>query len=144
MKDYPNHEKRYEVCYLLGKTLFHKKKLRESNILFTKILNENKTFEYTDYTLYWLAEIEIRLGNREEARKLLSLIIKRFPNFERIDYTYYLSGLLDFESNRLSQAKFLSGKFLSHQKITSSSKLLFFGWVFYHSSREITKGPSVI
>ncbi len=25
-RDYPNHQKGYEVCYLLAKTLFHKKK----------------------------------------------------------------------------------------------------------------------
>jgi TolA-binding protein len=116
MKDYPNHEKRYEVCYLLGKTLYHKKKLRESRVLFLKILNENKTFEYTDFTLYWLAEIEIRLGNGDEAGRLLSLIVKRFPNFEWIDYTYYLLGLLDFESNRLSQAE------TSFRKVPLSSK----------------------
>jgi TolA-binding protein len=105
MKDYSNHEKGYEVCYLLGKTLFLKKKLRESKILFLKILAENKTFEYTDQTLYWLAEIEIRLGHSEEARKLLSSIVKRFPRFGSIDYAYYLSGLLDFESNKFSQAE---------------------------------------
>lgn len=105
MKDYPNHEKGYQVCYLLGKTLFHKKKLRESKTLFLKILNENKNFEYTDHTLYWLADIEIRLGHAEEARKLLSSIIKRFPKFDWIDYTYYLLGLLDFEFNRFSQAE---------------------------------------
>jgi TolA-binding protein len=105
MKDYPNHEKGYQVCYLLGKTLFHKKKLRESKTLFLKILNENKNFEYTDHTLYWLADIEIRLGHGEEARKLLSSIVKRFPKFDWIDYTYYLLGLLDFEFNRFSQAE---------------------------------------
>ncbi|OGQ10405.1 MAG: hypothetical protein A2026_15760 [Deltaproteobacteria bacterium RBG_19FT_COMBO_46_12] len=105
MKDYPNHEKGYEVCYLLGKTLFHKKKLRESKTLFLKILNENKNFEYTDHTLYLLAEIEIRLGHGEEARKLLSSIVKRFPKFDWIDYTYYLLGILDFEFNRFSQAE---------------------------------------
>jgi len=105
MKDYSNHEKGYEVCYLLGKTLFLKKKLRESKTLFLKILAENKNFEYTDQTLYWLAEIEIRLGHSEEARKLLSSIVRRFPKFGWIDYTYYLSGLLDFESNKFSQAE---------------------------------------
>lgn len=105
MKDYSNHEKGYEVCYLLGKTLFLKKKLRESKTLFLKILAENKNFEYTDQTLYWLAEIEIRLGHSEEARKLLSSIVRRFPKFAWIDYTYYLSGLLDFESNKFSQAE---------------------------------------
>jgi tetratricopeptide (TPR) repeat protein len=63
-----------------------------------------------------LAEIQIRLGNREEARKLLALVIRRFPNFEWIDYTYYLLGLLDFESNRLSQAE------VSFTKVPLSSK----------------------
>jgi TolA-binding protein len=105
LKDYPNHEKGDEVCYLLAKTLFHKNKLKESKSLFVRILNENKNFEYTDYTLYWLAEIEIRLAHGEEARKLLSSVVKRFPRFEWIDYTYHLLGLLDFESNRLSQAE---------------------------------------
>jgi TolA-binding protein len=116
MKDYPNHEKGYEVSYLLGKTLFYKKKLRESKTLFLKILNENKTFEYTDHTLYWLAEIEIRLGYGEEARRFLSSIVKGFPRFEWIDYTYYLLGLLDFESNRLSQAE------ASFRKVPLSSR----------------------
>jgi len=116
MKDYPNHEKGYEVCYLLGKTLFLKKKLRESKTLFLNILNENKNFEYTDHTLYWLAEIEIRLGHGEEARKLLSSIVKRFPKFEWIDYTHYLLGLLDFEFNRFSQAE------ASFKKVPLSSR----------------------
>ena len=105
MKDFPNHAKEYKVCYLLGKTQFYKKKLRESKALFLKILNEDKNFEYTDYTLYWLSEIEIRLGHGEEARKYLSSVVKRFPKFEWIDYAYYLLGLLDFESNRLSRAE---------------------------------------
>jgi TolA-binding protein len=116
MKDYPNHEKEYEVCYLLGRTLLHKKNLREAKTLFQKILNENKNFEYTDHTLYWLAEIEIRLGHGEEARKFLSSIVKRFPKFEWIDYAYYLLGLLDFESNRLSQAE------ASFKKVPLSSR----------------------
>jgi TolA-binding protein len=116
LKDYRNHEKGYEVCYLLGKTLFLKKKLRESKTLFLKILNEKKNFEYTDYTLYWLAEIEIRLGNGEQGRKFLASIAKRFPKFEWIDHTHYLLGLLDFEFNRLSQAQ------ASFKKILLSSK----------------------
>ena len=100
----------------MGKTLFYKKKLRESKTLFLKILNENKNFEYTDHTLYLLADIEIRLGHGEEARKLLSSIVKRFPKFDWIDYTYYLLGLLDFESNRLSQAE------ASFKKVPLSSR----------------------
>lgn len=105
IQDHPNHEKRYEVCYLLGRTLLLKKKLRESKTLFLKILNENRRFEHTDHLLYWLAEIEIRLGNGEEARKVLSSLVRRFPKFEWIDYAYHLLGLLDFEFNRLSEAE---------------------------------------
>lgn len=116
LKDYPNHEKGYEVCYLLAKTLFLKKKLREGKTLFLKILNENKNFEYTDHTLYWLAEIEVRLGQGEEARKLLLSIVKRFPKFAWIDYTYYLLGLLDFEFSRFSQAE------ASFKKVSLSSR----------------------
>ncbi len=105
LRDYPNHEKRYEVCYLLGKTLFFRQMFRESKGFFKKIINENNRFEHIDYTLYWLSEIEIRLGNREEARKLLSSLVRRFPKFEWVDYAHYLLGLLDFEFNRLSQAE---------------------------------------
>jgi len=105
IQDHPNHEKRYKVCYLLGRILLLKKKLRESKTLFLKILNENKKFEHTDHVLYWLAEIEIRLGNSDEARKLLSSLVRRFPKFEWIDSAYYLLGLLDFEFSRLSQAE---------------------------------------
>ena len=105
IKDYPNHAKLYDICYLLGRTLLLKNKLKESKALFLRIVQENKNFEYMDYTLYWLAEIEIRLGQGEEARKLLLSAIKRFPKFEWIDYTYYLLGLLDFQSNRVPQAE---------------------------------------
>ena len=124
IKDYSNHEKRYKVCYLLGKTLFFKKKLRESKTLFLKILNENKKFEYTDYTLYWLAEIEIRLGRGDEARKLLSFIVRRFPKFAWIDYAHYLLGLLDFEFGRFARAEASFKKIpllsKSHELIQSS------------------------
>ena len=105
VKDYPNHGKVYEVCYLLGKTYLFKNKLKESKTFFLKIVHENKNFEYMDYTVYWLAEIEIRLGQGEEAMKLLLSAIKRFPKFEWIDYSYYLLGLLDFQFNRLSSAE---------------------------------------
>jgi len=129
MKDYPNHEKGYKVCYLLGKTLFLKKKLRESKTFFLKILNENKKFEYTDHTLYWLAEIEIRLGRGEEARKFLSAIVKRFPKFEWIDYTHYLLGLLNFEFKRFSQAEasFKKVPLLSRNHELTQSSLFWLG-----------------
>ena len=38
MKDYPNHVKLYDVCYLLGKLLLFKNKLKESKTLFLKIV----------------------------------------------------------------------------------------------------------
>ncbi|MGQ9645263.1 MAG: tetratricopeptide repeat protein [Thermodesulfobacteriota bacterium] len=129
IQNHPNHEKRYEVCYLLGRTLFLKKKLRESKTLFLKILNENKKFEHTDHALYWLAEIEIRLGNPEEARKLLSSLVKRFPKFERIDYAYYLLGVLDFEYHRLSEAEASLKKvpLSSHQQEIIQASLFWLG-----------------
>ena len=86
LKDYPNHLKYYDISYLLGKTLLLKGKYREAKSVFLRIVNGNKNFEYTDHTLFWLAEIETKFGNVEEARRLLLLIIKRFPTFGWIDY----------------------------------------------------------
>jgi TolA-binding protein len=116
IRDYSNHAKVYDICYLLGKTLLLKGKLKEAKSVFLKIANENKNFEYLDLTLFWLAEIEIKLGNGEEAKKLLSSVIRRFPRFEWIDYSYYLLGLLDIGSNRLTQAE------TSFKKISLLSK----------------------
>lgn len=105
IKDYPSHGKVYDICYLLGKTLLIKGKLREARMVFSKIISENKDFEYTDYTLFWMAEIELKLNNGEGAKKLLLSIVKRFPRFEWIDHSYYLLGLLEFGSNKLNHAK---------------------------------------
>ena len=92
---YPKHDKVFEIYYLLGRTLLMRGKLKEAKTVFSKILNESKTFENMDYTLLGMAEVEMRLGNREEAERLLLSIIKRFPKFEQIDYSYYLLGLLE-------------------------------------------------
>ncbi len=105
IKEYPNHPKVYDICYLLGKTLWNKGKLKEARAVFLKIITENRNFEYTDYILFWLAEIEMGLGNRVEAYKLFLSIVKKFPKFEWLDYSYYLLGLLDFGSNKLLQAE---------------------------------------
>jgi TolA-binding protein len=105
IKDYPNHGKVYDIYYLLGKTLLNRGKLREAKRVFLKIMNESKNFEHLDYTLFWMTEIEMKLGNREEATRLLLLMIKKFPKFEWIDYSYYLLGLLDFESYKLNLAE---------------------------------------
>lgn len=102
---FPNHGKLYEVCYLLGNTYLKKGKLKEARSVFLKIIRESKHFENMDYALLRAAEVDIQLGNVEEAKKLLQSLIGRFPKFERIDYSYYLLGLLDFISNRTTQAE---------------------------------------
>ena len=105
VKDYPNHGRIYEICYLLGKTLFIKGKIKEARAFFLKIINENNNFEYIDYALFWAAEAEIKLGNEEDAKKVLLSIIKRFPKFAWINYCYYLLGHLELKSNNLTQAE---------------------------------------
>lgn len=116
IRDFPNHGKVYDICYLLGKTLLIKGKLRGAKTVFLKIINEGRNFEYMDFTLFWLAEVEIKLGNGEESKRLLQTIVKKFPKFERIDYSYYLLGLLDFGSNKLTYAE------SSFKKVTLLSK----------------------
>ena len=105
VRDYPNHEKIYDICYLLGKTLLIKGKLKEAKTLFLKIINENKNFEYMDYTLFWVAEIETKLGSGKDARKHLLWIINKFQKFASIDHSYYLLGHLELGSNKLAQAE---------------------------------------
>jgi len=102
---YPKHSRVFDVCYLLGRTLVIKGKLKEARTIFSRIINEAKGFENTDDTLLALAELEIRLGNREEAAKLLQSIIKRDTKFSQIDRSYYLLGLIQFESNQLTAAE---------------------------------------
>ena len=104
-RNYPNHEKVYDIYYLLGRTLLFNKKLKEAKTIFLKIINESRNFEYMDYSLFWIAEVEIKLGNPEGAKKFLLSVIKKFPKFEWIDYSYYLLGLLDIETNQLSHAE---------------------------------------
>lgn len=116
LKDYSNHLKVNDISYLLGKTLLFKGKYREAKSVFLRIVNGNKNFEYTDHTLFRLAEIETKFGNVEEARRLLLSIIKRFPTFEWIDYCYYLLGLLDLGSNKLTHSE------TSFKKVSQLSK----------------------
>jgi len=116
LKDYPHHEKTYDICYLLGKTLIIKGKLREARTFFLKIINESKNFEYLDYTFFWLGIIEMKLGNGEEAKTFLLIINKKFPKFEWIDASYYLLGLIDFGSNKLIPSE------IFFKKVSYSSK----------------------
>ena len=104
VKLYPKHTKILDICYLLGRTLVIKRNLREAKKVFSKIINEGSHFANLDDTLLGMAELEIRLGNRQEAVKLLLAVINKFPKFEQIDYAYYLLGLLELGSNQLSPA----------------------------------------
>ncbi len=105
VRDYPNHGRVYDVCYLLGKTFLNNGKLKEARKVFLKIIHESKNFEQMDYTFFWAGVIEMKLGNGGEAQRLLLSTINKFPKFEWIDHTYFLLGLLDFGSNRPIQAE---------------------------------------
>jgi TolA-binding protein len=105
LKEYPDHPRLFEVCYLLGRTLHLKEKLAESRSVFLKVLNEGKQFEHTDYVHFWLADIELRLGNNDRARNYLLAILNRHPKFEGLDQVYYFLGLIEFASNRLPRAE---------------------------------------
>lgn len=105
LRDYPEHAKFYDVCYLLGKTLYHREKLREARSIFLRIVNENKTFDFTEYILFWLADIELSLGNHEGARRYFASILNKYPKFEGMDQVYYYLGMIDFWANRGSQAE---------------------------------------
>jgi len=105
IKIYPKHDKIFDIYYLLGRTLFIRGKLKDAKTAFSKIINESKIFENMDYALLGMAEVEMRLGNCEEAAKLLLSVIKRFPKFDQVDYSYYLLGLLELRSNQLTTAE---------------------------------------
>jgi TolA-binding protein len=105
IKYYPKHDRVFDIYYLLGRTLSIKGKLKEAKGTFSKILNEGKYFENMDYVLLGIAELEMRLGNYDEAGKHLLSIIKNFPKFESIDYSHYLLGLLQLRSNQFGDAE---------------------------------------
>jgi TolA-binding protein len=105
IKFYPKHDKVFDICYLLGRTLLIQGKSKEAMSLFSKIIEDGKHFENMDYALLRMAEVKIRLGSRDEAAKYLLSIIKNFPKFEQIGYTYYLLGLLEFGSNQLAASE---------------------------------------
>jgi len=105
IKNFPKHEKVFDIYYLLGRTLLIRGKFKEAKVALSAIIKESKTFEYMDYTFLGMAEVEMRLGNRDEAAKRLRSIINKFPKFEEIDRCYYLLGLLELASNQLSSAE---------------------------------------
>jgi TolA-binding protein len=101
---HPRHDKVFDICYLLGRTLVIKGKLKEAKKVFSKIINEGSHFANLPDTFLGMAELEMRLGNREEATKFLLALIKQFPKFEQIDYSYFLLGLLELGSNQWTAA----------------------------------------
>lgn len=105
LREYPEHAKFYDVCYLLARTLYQKEKLKEARSLFLRIVNEHKAFDYTEYILFWLADIELSLGNNDGARRYFASLLTRHPRFEALDQVYYYLGLIDFMANRPSQAE---------------------------------------
>ena len=133
IKEYPNHSKVFDVYYLSGKNSLNIGKLRKAKMMFLKILNGNRNFEYMDSTLFWLAKIEIRMDNREEATQLLFSLIQKYPKFEWIDYSYYLMGLLDFESNKfdLAESSFKKVSLLSKNNELIRSSLFWLGILKY-------------
>ncbi len=116
IKEFPNHPKSYDIYYLLGKTLFITKKLKEAKLIFKKILEEGKNFHFSDYSLFWSALIDMRLGNNEEAKRLFYTLSKKYPKFDWLDYSHYLIGILEFESNRFSHAETSFKMVIQHSK----------------------------
>jgi TolA-binding protein len=137
VSNYPQHARVFDIYYLLGRTLFIKGRLKEARSVFSKIINEAKNFENMDDTLLGMAELEMRLGNREEAAKLLQSIIKRYPKFDQIDRSYYLLGLLELESNQLTAAESTLKKVSQYSKnndLTRSS-LFWLGLVSFRQGQ---------
>ena len=134
---YPKHARVFDIYYLLGRTFVIRGKLREAKTVFSKILNQAKNFENMDDTLLEMAELEMRLGNPEDAKKLLLSIIKRYPKFDQIDRCYYLLGLLELESNQLAPAESTFKKASQYSKnddLTRSS-LFWLGLVSFQQTQ---------
>jgi len=134
---YPKHDKVFDIYYLLGRTLFIKGKLREAGKVFSKIINEGSRFENMDYTLLGMAEVEVKLGNREEATKLLLSVIQKFPKFDQIDYSYYLLGLLELASDQFTAAESTLKKVSQYSKNDDliRSSLFWLGIVSFKQKR---------
>ena len=108
IRNFPNHGKTNEVSYLLGRTFLFQGKWKEAKAAFSRLVYDTKTFESIDYALFWMAQIEMKLGNPEASRRWLVSLLKNHPKFEWSDLAYYLLGCIDAEANRwnLSQGSF--------------------------------------
>src|SRR5512139_3826520 len=67
VKIYPRHEKVFDIYYLLGRTFLIKGKLNDAKAAFSKIIREGRNFENMDSAFLSMAELEMMLGNQEEA-----------------------------------------------------------------------------
>jgi len=104
VKGYPQHKKFYDVSYLLARTHLMNGKWREAKTSFSRILQDNK-FANLDYVLFWLGEIEARLGRPEEGQKAFLSLVQRFPKFARMDEAYYALGLFDLGNGQWTTAE---------------------------------------
>jgi TolA-binding protein len=137
LREYPEHGKLYDVCYLLGKTLYLREKLKESRSVFLKVINEHKQFEYTEYILFWLADIELRWGNHDGARRYLTSILNRYPKFESLDQVHYFLGLIEFGFGRFPQAEnfFKKASVLSKDQDLVQASNFWLGILSYKQNR---------
>ena len=131
LKNFPNHGKVYDVSYLLGKTYFRQKKWKEAKLFFLKISRENKNFEAMDYALFWMAQIDMKLGNFEMSRGWLLTLLKNYPKFEWMDYAYYLLGCLAFDTHQpgLAETSFKKVSLLSRREELIRSSSFWLGMV---------------
>jgi len=104
VKGYPQHKKFYDVSYLLARTHLMNGKWREAKTSFSRILQDNK-FANLDYVLFWVGEIEARLGRPEEGQKAFLSLVQRFPKFARMDEAYYALGLFDLGNGQWTTAE---------------------------------------
>ena len=68
-----------------------------------------------DYTLFWMAQIDIKLEDFEASRRWLLTLLRNHPKFEWVDYAHYLLGCIDFEANKpeLAETSFKKVSLLS-------------------------------
>ena len=115
LRNFPNHGKVYDVSYLLGKIYFNNGRWKEAKTVLSRIVQENRNFGTMDYTLFWMAQIDIKLEDFEASRRWLLTLLRNHPKFEWVDYAHYLLGCIDFEANKpeLAETSFKKVSLLS-------------------------------
>jgi TolA-binding protein len=77
--------------------------------------------EYAKYALFWLAEVQLRLGQWKEARTSYRMFYERFPNDSLAPEVYWRMGLCEY---RLGNQKEAMDVFQSFRKQYKGSPLL--------------------